>query len=293
MKMYEYKFYDNCDFKWTIPSYMTITKPLKILLDSKHCLKILTDLKDGDIFDLINNDQLNLKQTYGLIIQFMYVLYILHKNNYRHYDNNSGNICYVKTDAKQIILKQLNLKIPSYGYQFSLIDYASCLTSEYTLSERDKKSYEDNLKYNMDLFVFIQKTLLKIDNKFYKTKKLSDKILEEIFNRSNTLNVINRLINDNKELYDTIKKNILKLHPELIYEYEKIEKNLTKPKTYSRKYNLDDDICQNIAIYDKKYYCALAGIPYMDNMIGTTELLFIKNNYNNIVDIIKYFTALL
>ena len=57
-------------------------------------------------------------------------MYILHKNNYRHYDNNSGNICYVKINNEEsIILKQLNMKIPSYGYQFSLIDYASCITS--------------------------------------------------------------------------------------------------------------------------------------------------------------------
>ena len=72
----------------------------------------------------------------------------------------------------------------------------------------------------------------------------------------------------------------------------KIENNLIEPKKYSRNYALEDDICQYIAINDKKYYCDVSKIPYMENMIGKDELLFIKNNHNNIVDIIKYFSVL-
>jgi len=296
MKLYEYKFYDNCDYKWEVPKHMPITKPVKILLDSKSCLDILSDLKDGDILDLINNNKLNKTDVYKLIIQFMYILYILHKNNYRHYDNNGGNICF-KTNMnpdQTIYLKQLNMELKNNVYQYSLIDYASCITSQYKLSDRDKRSYEDNIKYNMDLFVFIQKVLLKIDDKIYKNIiKLDVLTLKTLFDRSNTGTIINSLKKDNIKLYNEIKNNILKIHPHLEDEYSKIETDSIEIKTYSRNYSLEDDICQYIAIYDKKYYCKIANLPYLENMIGTNELLFMKKNYNNIVDIIKYFMALL
>ena len=52
--------------------------------------------------------------------------------------------------------------------------------------------------------------------------KIDDEHLQ-IFNKSNTIYIINELKKDKKELYEEIKKNILKQHPDLISEYNKIE----------------------------------------------------------------------
>jgi len=301
MEMYDYKFYDNCNFEWTPSLHKMKNKHYIILLNSKKCLDVLLDLKDGELNNLILNNQLNSKQINSMIIQFMYITYILHKNNYTNIDTHSKNICYRKTDENKIInLKQLNMKVPSYGYQFCLIDYGLILSSY------DKyESVKRRIKYNMDLFDFIKTILLKIDYNFYSIKGLSTNELEEKinitytnFDRTKILNIINSFRNDNNELYNIIKNNILKNnifndHKYLIDEFEKIEKGILKFDERMKYHRLYDEICQYIQIYDKKYYCALAEIPYMENMIGKDELLFMKNNYNNIVDIIKYFIALL
>jgi hypothetical protein len=167
MKKYYHKFYDNCTFKWTKPDYMPETKITKILEASSWCLDIITDLKDGDSADLIKQNILSdLVQdlVYSFIIQVLYIFLLLHTNNYRHYDNNAGNICFTRTSKKYIRLNKLDTRVKSFGYQFSLIDYESSLHKTYDLSNRDKQIYSDNLLYNMDLNIFIQKVLLRLDD---------------------------------------------------------------------------------------------------------------------------------
>ena len=80
---------------------------------------------------------------------------------------------------------------------------------------------------------------------------------------------------------------VIGYHPEYLSEPELIGAALVGAPRVSggsclSLYSLEDDICQYIAIYDKKYYCKIANLPYLENMIGTNELLFMKKNYNNI-----------
>jgi hypothetical protein len=283
MKKYQHKFDNNCSsFVWTKPDYMPETKITKILEASKSCLDIVSDLKDGDSLYLIKHNLIN-KVLYSFIIQFLYCLYILHNNDYYHYDNNSGNICFVKNKKKYIIMKQLNIKIKS-KYQFSLIDYESTLHKSYELSNRDSIIYQDNIKYNMDLSIFIQKVLLKLDDNILDTKNMFG------VNSFKSFNLVARYIyNNNKKLYNIIKSKIIDIYGHNImsklkqFEYGHIDNN-----NISRVFKIENEISQFVAILDKKLFCQILGINYFDNLINSDDLLYMKYHYTDLRDIITY-----
>jgi len=133
LKLYDYKL-SKTNFKYPIDDFILknkafIEKTPQILDKFKeqdkmrYSVDTLTDLKDGDLDEIINT--LNKKQIYSLFIQIFYALNILHSNNILHNDPNIKNICYIKTNIKNI--KIFNLLVPTYGYIYSLIDYESSI----------------------------------------------------------------------------------------------------------------------------------------------------------------------
>ena len=162
MQLYDYKFYSNC--------YLTdITKEDK-LSKSKHCLDLLLDLKDGSLRLII--DKLTNKQKISLVIQVLYIINKIREAGYTHNDLHMGNIAYVKVDKSDIIK---DLKIKSYGYQFSIIDYGMILNNKFELNSKDKKKHKNNLKYDGDLSKFFIYTLLNIK---FAIKKSKDKFIK-------------------------------------------------------------------------------------------------------------------
>ena len=283
MKKYQHKFDNNCSFVWTKPNYMPETKITKILEASKSCLDIVSDLKDGDSLYLIKHNLIN-KILYSFIIQFLYCLYILHKNNYYHYDNNSGNICFVKNNKKYIKMQQLNIKIKS-RYQFSLIDYESTLHKSYELSNRDSIIYQDNIKYNMDLSVFIQKVLLKLDDNLLGIKNMFG------VNSFKSFNLVARHIyNNNKKLYNIIKSKIIDIYgQDIMSKLKQFENGHIDNNNISRVFKIENEISQFVAILDKALFCQILNIDYFDNLINSDDLLYMKHHYMDLHDIITYF----
>jgi len=292
MQSYDYKFY-KCNFKWSIPPNMKQSKLLLALEKSPYCLDVLTDLKDGTLKELIkykNRCKFNLQQKYSMLIQFIYALHILHTNNYSHYDNNSGNICYVKCKPdSQILLTNIDKSVKSYGYQFSIIDYTG-------MTELNTDTNPDLQTYNMDLHIFITKCLLRISLKDYNIKDsfaAYRQISHYVYTRE-------------RLLYNKIKKHILLLWPhlsdnfirlEILYDYANTHNKPYQPsKIYdsrSKIFILENEIAQYVGIYNKKLFCRILNIKFFNNLIMKKHIIYIKQNYNNLTKIIEYFIDLL
>ena len=154
-----YKYYVNkCNFTQELTDSCknnpTNFKRYTDLLESKYCVEMIYDLKDGIMFKLI--PQLSNKQIYSMIIQCIYALHLMHSNGYYHRDVNDYNWCYTKTKLKYINI--LGLKIPTFGYLYSIIDYSDCYNLKFKLSSDETKEifarynnlkYEDNMNFLM------------------------------------------------------------------------------------------------------------------------------------------------
>jgi serine/threonine protein kinase len=93
------------------------------LKKSQYCVEIIMKLKDGTLQDLMKKN-LSKSQRYSIMIQLVYAVYLMHKEGYLHYDMHTKNIVYKKTETdKKISIKFDDLKINTFGYQISIIDY--------------------------------------------------------------------------------------------------------------------------------------------------------------------------
>ena len=125
------------------------------------CVKILS-LVDFDLKTTLVN--LDMKQYYSFLIQLFNIFYLLHANNYMHGDIHLGNVGCCKIDNEFIYI--FDLKIPTYGYTYKLIDFGNSHINE----DEDKSInfdiigllkiiidvpiYESDLKYFINLFKY-------------------------------------------------------------------------------------------------------------------------------------------
>jgi len=115
-----------------------------------YCFDIITELKDGNFFMI--RDKLNKKQLYSAIIQIIYALYLMHSNDFYHDDIHEANICFIKTNIK-------NLNIPTYGYIFTIIDYEGVHSykfndSYYNLTVKFNKFWATMQLYKNRIFLY-------------------------------------------------------------------------------------------------------------------------------------------
>ena len=158
MKMFDYKFYSNCNYVNDnyLHKYFN-NKLIKKFAKSKHCLDLLLDLKDGSVNDLLRSNKLSNKQIYSMAIQLTYICLLLKNSGYSHNDLHYGNIAYIKVPNDSLIkitIDNKQYKFKSYGYQFSAIDYGLILHKKYILTKKEKKTYENNIAYNKDMKTF-------------------------------------------------------------------------------------------------------------------------------------------
>jgi hypothetical protein len=90
---------------------------------------------------------------YSFIIQIVYALNLMHTNGFFHRDIHGKNICYKKTSIKTINI--FNMKIPTFGYLFSIIDYKSVISNKFNLSEDEVKliTYRDLAREDLIKFI--------------------------------------------------------------------------------------------------------------------------------------------
>lgn len=128
MLMHDYGFAKDSWYKHPMPTNMENIGPhqqkyLRKAMKSKIIFYIVYDLKDGTLYELREKKLLSTEQICSALAQLYQTLLFLHENGYRHGDIYAKNIAYEKTNLKHI--KVGNLKIPTYGYIWSFIDYGS------------------------------------------------------------------------------------------------------------------------------------------------------------------------
>jgi len=280
MKMYDYKFYSNCEY-FNPVSEKPNNKIIQKLIKSKHCLDLLLDLKDGIVIDLLSKASFksNKKQFYSMIIQCSYICYLMNKSGYAHNDFHYGNIAYIKVPKNSMIKMIINEKIyfvKSYGYQFSAIDYGLILHNKFILTTKENKTYKNDMTYNKDMKTFYIYCLTNLKNCLKKQYRRERRIL------------LNTLYQEKIELYLRIKYLILFSYPEMIKYYDKFELNglINKLLYY--------EIIQYLAIYDIKLISTcFTQNTIKPNNISNQHLEFFKLNISNHLTIIKYFLQLL
>lgn len=280
MKMYDYKFYSNCNYineKHKYDNFIN-NKLIQKISKSKHCLDLILDLKDGTVNNLLDLNKLKQKQIYSMIIQVTYICYLLNKSGYSHNDLHYGNISYIKVPYDSLIsltIDNKQYKFKSYGYQFSAIDYGLILHKKFILTKKEKNTYQNNIDYNKDMKTFFIYCLTNINfclkKKFKEKRKL----------------MINFLYEKKPELYQRIKYLIITMYPKMNKYYIKYEnkESLNKLLFY--------EIIQYLVIYDINIISKIMNKKIKLNIISNNHMEFFKLNINNHLNIIKYFIELL
>jgi hypothetical protein len=261
MKLYEYNIEKVCDLDQEVDN--------KELNRSKICLNLLVDLKDG----VLENLTLSKEQNNSLLIQMLYINYLLRKSNWIHNDIHPGNIGYkiVDTNTKlNIKINNKSFKIPTYGYIFSLIDYGLCINKRLLKKSIEKKNYKINYSLNFDLWCFLE---------------------EYIFNHYSNINSLKKNNIDIKKMHDIITKYVY-VNNKLLYEKIKFimihsNKSLeSKFKLLETKnkydYLISYDFSQYVQIYSNNTYYKVLELNYKDNIYNSNLLEYIKINKDKI-----------
>ena len=273
MKLYEFKIEEKCEFKqeYTEIKKIEINKnvELKELDKSKYCLNLIVDLKDGVLDNLV----LNQEEKQSLLIQIIYSIYLMRKNNWIHHDIHPGNICYKKVDESTKLILNIDgkkYKIPSNGYIFSLIDYGFCSNKKLFKTPRDKKAYQQNYQLNFDLWCFLEEYCFNYynNNVSLKQNKINNKNFHE--------KITKYVYKNNIILYEKIKFIMQNSNSKLEVMFKNFE------KTGKVHYLFIYDFAQYVAIYDTQLYYSQIGLDYKENQYPNELLEFIKINSHSL-----------
>lgn len=97
----------------------------------------------------------NYKIFYSMFCQMLNIFNLLIKNKYLHRDAHPGNIMYKKTTDK--FIKLGNTDVPTFGYNWFLIDYGYILHNDYKITPSEKKNLKDKFS---DIMTFIYTSIL-------------------------------------------------------------------------------------------------------------------------------------
>jgi serine/threonine protein kinase len=191
MKLYDYEFDFNCKHvqKYNFPEedFEDYSKKrLEALKNSRICIKKLYQFVDTTLEKII--DTLSIQQLYSFIIQITLIVHFMKQHNYAHGDLHSANIGVINTSDKYINIA--DMKIPTFGYIYKLIDYGAVKHIRYENSDDKYTDWYDSeirsvikLFYENSSYEYIKKNkiIFNFDNAlnlFYKTKEY--KIIKDI-----------------------------------------------------------------------------------------------------------------
>ncbi len=164
ISLLEYDFIVGCELKQKY-SFDIERFPLKYqkefgkLSSSPYCVRKVYELVEGDLHQL--DGVLYPKQIYSLIIQLTWAIKLLHSNNYIHGDIHDRNVGWIRT-PKNYKIKILNTLIPTFGYQFKLIDYGMAIKKSDINNKKEAKEFELNFLNELVLLVHFM-----VDTKIY------------------------------------------------------------------------------------------------------------------------------
>lgn len=182
MTLNNYDFIDKCELKQEYAADLSHfpdlkQKFLKKLAASPFCVRKIYSLVDTTL------DKVEMKskeEYYSMMIQMLYIVYLMEKKGYVHADLHHGNIGVVNTKRKYIRI--MGDKIPTFGRIYKAIDYGGVL-NEKTLNpnkkimglpDTQKESYEwakigDKMGFIMstvndeDFWNYVEKNNIQLD----------------------------------------------------------------------------------------------------------------------------------
>ena len=150
MKILSYQ-NDKCDYvheltpeRWKLMSN-NMYEYYQNLFKSEYCSIKLTNVVDDVLFNIIY-DLSNKRIIYELLIQVVYIAYIIQLDGYYHRDFKPKNIGIMYTEDKYIHV--LNKQIPTNNYMLQAIDYGNVIHKKY--------------KNDNDFYISFDKIILKI-----------------------------------------------------------------------------------------------------------------------------------
>jgi serine/threonine protein kinase len=257
IKLYKYDIIDNCTHEQTYNINVnllnkSISKRIRNIAKSNYCIRKVYSLIDGNLKDIL--DKLTTKQLYSIILQYSYIILLLHNNGYAHCDIHSGNVAYVKTNKKFIEI--LDNKIPTYGYIVKLIDYGFIMNKNNNLSNENRKIYE-----------------LQFLNEY-------------------NLNFIFDIIYDNTEFYDYLLKNKISYNNNEVYE-NFLKSDEYKIVKYLAEYDINRFYIYQILFVENFQKSILKNkfknIIQPKIRGDLFDLLYFIKSYGNINNIINYY----
>ena len=160
VKLYNYEFEENCKHVQKYPPEVDeieknileqngIVKQKFIQLQkSTNCVKFFYELMDGTLEQIFHN--LSRKQFVSMLIQIIYIISILEKNDYKHNNFQFKNILYKKVPNNTQI-KINRTSVSTYGYIYKLAGYGLLTNTKYKMTTIEKKNY----KNSSDLLMFM------------------------------------------------------------------------------------------------------------------------------------------
>jgi len=267
LQLVDYKFIDKCTHDQKLPTYFNFPSD-KIGLKNKHdyeklqqssyCVQFVYDLLDGTLASIFN--KLNKRQFISMLIQLVWIIYLLQENSYKHNDLHFANVMYKKVPMNEYITI-LNYKIPTYGYIYSVIDYGEVLSPKFGFANRNEK-YMFNM-YSSDLD-FVMMALYQMPVWYYINKK---KIIITSYN-------------------ETIK----------LIKKEPIFDSLIKPYLTNKYYGTDSNIMLNLSIlFNECRHYEIMGLPsnfekyIIKQKLTMTDYLYMWKNIVEPKKILVYF----
>jgi hypothetical protein len=196
--------------------------------------KLMYSLIDMDLYTYIVSKEFNAQFFYNLLIQSVYVVYLMEKEGYKHTDLHPGNLGVVYTDLEYIDI--LGNDIKTYGMIVQAIDYGQVLHKKYELTDDET----DKLKNSHDMLSLIYP--LNNDDEFYNLNIANDPDkYGDVFNNMTIddyeKNILKFFINSGFTIHD---QNFLTRYLYTLIFYQK----------YQRKYipNLKETIAPRLLI---------------------------------------------
>ena len=288
MKLIDYRIYDNCkeqltntQQEWLKDEKGKHKHKLQKLYKSTWCVDQLLEYTGPTLREFLRKHTLTNKKIYSFIIQFCIIGKILQKGGYAHNDLFASNMTVNKTNEKYFYYKKL--KIPTYGYLLTVIDYGEVQNNKYKHNFKDFRKYPKEYVMRHDVFYHILDMI-------YDGPKLWAP--EDDYTR-----LLNNILDNHNNFWNEIKKKYIKLYPKTKIHYKNYEKNR---KFYRKKFGeppfqQHTDIYYRIALemmnfefrleYSKKYSKYLKFPKYYSFRLPKKEVkdIFKAKNLNYLI----------
>jgi len=163
MQLIDYDFIENC--KEDAPKIRDWfdkkeKKYFRKLHSSGLCVRKFYTLVDNTLANLPIN-KMSMKERYSMMIQLLYINYLIQSNGFVHGDFHHGNIGVINVDKNKEI-KIFGKKIPTFGNQFVAIDYGGILHKDNVSSKINYQQLDiTELQHYKDMLIFDKSGIIK------------------------------------------------------------------------------------------------------------------------------------